>query len=1013
MLNSGPQSFIKIYGATGNTGTTGAAGSPGVTGPTGYRGLQGNTGLQGKGDSGDTGPIGAPGLTGERGLSGFTGNTGTTGPMGPTGAIAVGYTGPTGAGQTGPPGVTGSMGMTGPVAATGSTGVTGPTGALGATGTGPTGALGATGPTGTVGLTGSTGPTGSIGLTGATGVTGPTGRTGATGPTGSIGPTGSTGNGGATGVAGPTGSVGLTGATGSTGNGGATGVAGPTGSVGLTGATGPTGPTGLGGATGVTGPTGRTGATGPTGPTGLGGATGVAGATGSVGLTGPTGSTGLGGATGSTGSVGSTGPTGPTGLGGATGSTGSVGLTGPTGMTGLAGSSILALTNTWTGVNAFSSNIFLNAPTAGNKIGYSSTVNRVSIVGNDGVQLGTPTTENLLEIRSNIVQLNIPQVMNKNPILLSYNDLYHRIQWNSTLDGVEVLGYNGVRLGASTKSLVVDAKADAVHIYSPLALNEQSIFLKSVGNNAHQIRYDSGLDGVSIFGTNGVQLGSTVKQNAVEVRGNVTNMYAPQVMNDNMMTFRQNGDYSHRIRYNSTLDGVEVLGYNGVRLGASTKQLVMDAKADAIHIYSPLALYEQPIFLHSIANTAHQIKYNSALNGVGIFGTDGVRLGSTVKENILEVRGNIINAYLPIVMNKNPILLSYNDLSHRVQWNSTLDGVEVLGYNGVRLGASTKQLVMDAKADAVHIYSPLALNGNAIRFKEFGNTSHQMVWGDGDFDGVGIFGYNGVNLGTSTVKNVVQVRGNAVVFDTPIYTRDNVIYLQENTNHGIRHGGLDFDGPSIFGVRGVALGTSLNKKALYISDSTTTINNQGGSDGNGPALIVRKQQLTAAEWGASNPYGAGLQIGWNNIVNSGGTDFITNTQGVTTGDLFSFYYINNSTQLIAKRIFSLSSTGSPQTISDYRVKTNVAAMDQSCTVDKLRPVTYISLLDNTTHMGFIAHEVQEVFPMLVSGEKDGQMNQLLNYTGLTPVLVAEVQRLKAQNAALQSQIDQLFQLIQK
>ena len=45
-------------------------------------------------------------------------------------------------------------------------------------------------------------------------------------------------------------------------------------------------------------------------------------------------------------------------------------------------------------------------------------------------------------------------------------------------------------------------------------------------------------------------------------------------------------------------------------------------------------------------------------------------------------------------------------------------------------------------------------------------------------------------------------------------------------------------------------------------------------------------------------------------------------------------------------------------------------------------------------MGFIAHELQEHYPFLVSGEKDGTENQSVNYTGLIALLVKEIQELK-------------------
>jgi hypothetical protein len=80
--------------------------------------------------------------------------------------------------------------------------------------------------------------------------------------------------------------------------------------------------------------------------------------------------------------------------------------------------------------------------------------------------------------------------------------------------------------------------------------------------------------------------------------------------------------------------------------------------------------------------------------------------------------------------------------------------------------------------------------------------------------------------------------------------------------------------------------------------------------------------------------------------------------------------------------------------SDYRIKTNVEEIE--AVVDNLRPVKYTNTITGNQDMGFIAHEVQELFPFLVSGEKDGPQNQAINYTGLIPLLVKEVRELKQQ-----------------
>jgi len=64
-------------------------------------------------------------------------------------------------------------------------------------------------------------------------------------------------------------------------------------------------------------------------------------------------------------------------------------------------------------------------------------------------------------------------------------------------------------------------------------------------------------------------------------------------------------------------------------------------------------------------------------------------------------------------------------------------------------------------------------------------------------------------------------------------------------------------------------------------------------------------------------------------------------------------------------------------------------------------------------MGFIAHEVQEEFPFLVEGEKDGENMQSINYDGFIGLLVKEVQDLKKENKILKERLDRLENMINK
>jgi hypothetical protein len=80
--------------------------------------------------------------------------------------------------------------------------------------------------------------------------------------------------------------------------------------------------------------------------------------------------------------------------------------------------------------------------------------------------------------------------------------------------------------------------------------------------------------------------------------------------------------------------------------------------------------------------------------------------------------------------------------------------------------------------------------------------------------------------------------------------------------------------------------------------------------------------------------------------------------------------------------------------SDYRIKTNVQSLDETHVLDKLRPVAYYQTQAECNDIGFIAHELQEHYPELVEGIKDGDKMQSVDYNGILVLLINEIQRLK-------------------
>jgi len=97
---------------------------------------------------------------------------------------------------------------------------------------------------------------------------------------------------------------------------------------------------------------------------------------------------------------------------------------------------------------------------------------------------------------------------------------------------------------------------------------------------------------------------------------------------------------------------------------------------------------------------------------------------------------------------------------------------------------------------------------------------------------------------------------------------------------------------------------------------------------------------------------------WARVTNHGyaGTQFFD-----------SFRY--NGTEI--GKIQGNNSNVSYLTSSDYRLKENIAPMTGAlATVAQLKPCTYTWKVDGASGQGFIAHELQEVVPDCVSGEKD-------------------------------------------
>lgn len=106
---------------------------------------------------------------------------------------------------------------------------------------------------------------------------------------------------------------------------------------------------------------------------------------------------------------------------------------------------------------------------------------------------------------------------------------------------------------------------------------------------------------------------------------------------------------------------------------------------------------------------------------------------------------------------------------------------------------------------------------------------------------------------------------------------------------------------------------------------------------------------------------------------------------------------------------SISVTGSAtayNTSSDRRLKKNIKEVtDPWPVVDKLKPVSFVWKATDLPSVGLIAQDVQKVLPDSVNASEDGTLG--MDYSSLTPHLLAAVKSLKKQVDALQREVERL------
>ena len=269
-------------------------------------------------------------------------------------------------------------------------------------------------------------------------------------------------------------------------------------------------------------------------------------------------------------------------------------------------------------------------------------------------------------------------------------------------------------------------------------------------------------------------------------------------------------------------------------------------------------------------------------------------------------------------------------------------------------------------------------------------SSNLSVYGAGS----GTFGaYNDPLVVKGSDYTLLYVNGtNGVAATIYNYNSSNGWYVGTNNSASYRIGYMSsIDQTGVSNAKDGSLGLTVTTAGRLLIGTSTSILTGGDN-----AVLAVQSDLTGGNFAIGINSSAGGQVAYINFIRQ-------NTQ--------------------QGYIYSPSGGGTIYlTSSDYRLKENIAPMTGALAkVAQLKPVIYKWKQSGEEGQGFIAHELQEVFPDAVGGEKDAVDTytdedgneqtrikpQGIDTSVLVATLTAAIQELKAELDATKAEVQAL------
>jgi len=250
--------------------------------------------------------------------------------------------------------------------------------------------------------------------------------------------------------------------------------------------------------------------------------------------------------------------------------------------------------------------------------------------------------------------------------------------------------------------------------------------------------------------------------------------------------------------------------------------------------------------------------------------------------------------------------------------------------------------------------------------------------------------------------NIEVAGGNALnIFNTD----ENAAYLRfiDSQSNGSQYAFFSFSS----GAGNPFIINNMGANAFYIAGDGYGGVGMGGSPSTGVAgdrlKITGDNNGLGCIKAISGQYSYGVRIEGSNLS----TQLALYTSSTSQTTQINFEVAGNSS---AGKITTTTNTTTYTTSSDYRLKENIIPISDSISrINQLKPSRFNFIQEpNKIVDGFIAHEVQEIVPEAIVGEKDevdkdgNPVHQGIDQAKLVPLLVAAIQELEARVKELEN-----------